>query len=106
MVKLIAHASLKLLCVIPVPLVRWILVGAAFLLSGFFLVSNIYPILAAVSFAHSVSDHTDIVPIGRPEGSSTHCRRSCADARSPRPVLQGLVFQLLRCEGDWTSRSH
>ncbi|KAI0921533.1 hypothetical protein AcW1_004521 [Taiwanofungus camphoratus] len=38
-----------LLCVIPVPLLRWILVGLAFLLSGFFLVANVYPILASVS---------------------------------------------------------
>ncbi|KAI0921534.1 hypothetical protein AcW2_006475 [Taiwanofungus camphoratus] len=36
-----------LLCVIPVPLLRWILVGLAFLLSGFFLVANVYPILAS-----------------------------------------------------------
>jgi len=35
------------LCVIPVPLVRWILVGIAFLLSGYFLVANVYPILAS-----------------------------------------------------------
>ena len=42
-------ACLQLLCVIPVPLVRWILCGVAFLLSGFFLVANVYPILASVS---------------------------------------------------------
>lgn len=35
-----------LLCVIPVPVVRWVLVGLAFLLSGYFLVANVYPILA------------------------------------------------------------
>jgi len=34
------------LCVIPVPLVRWILVGLAFGLSGYFLVANVYPVLA------------------------------------------------------------
>ncbi|KAI0080758.1 Yip1-domain-containing protein [Panus rudis PR-1116 ss-1] len=37
----------SLLCVIPIPLVRWILVGIAFLLSGYFLVANVYPILAS-----------------------------------------------------------
>ncbi|KAL6306648.1 Yip1-domain-containing protein [Sparassis latifolia] len=37
----------SLLCVIPVPLVRWILVGIAFIMSGWFLVANIYPILAS-----------------------------------------------------------
>ena len=38
----------QVLCVIPVPIVRWALVGIAFLLSGYFLVANIYPILASV----------------------------------------------------------
>ncbi|CAL1702285.1 unnamed protein product [Somion occarium] len=37
----------SLLCVIPVALVRWILVGLAFLISGYFLVANVYPILAS-----------------------------------------------------------
>lgn len=35
------------LCVIPVPLVRWILVGVAFCVSGYFLVANVYPVLAS-----------------------------------------------------------
>ncbi|KAJ7087976.1 hypothetical protein B0H15DRAFT_841963 [Mycena belliarum] len=37
----------SILAVIPVPLVRWVLVGAAFGLSGHFLVRNIYPILSS-----------------------------------------------------------
>lgn len=36
----------SLLCVIPVKLVRLVLVGGAFGLSGYFLVANVYPILA------------------------------------------------------------
>ncbi|KJA23899.1 hypothetical protein HYPSUDRAFT_561801 [Hypholoma sublateritium FD-334 SS-4] len=36
-----------ILCVIPVPIVRWVLVGVAFGLSGWFLGANIYPILAS-----------------------------------------------------------
>ncbi|KAG8754353.1 hypothetical protein FRC14_005160 [Serendipita sp. 396] len=36
---------ISLLCVIPVPLFRWALVGVGFGLSGYFLVVNIYPIL-------------------------------------------------------------
>ncbi|KAL0945975.1 hypothetical protein HGRIS_012253 [Hohenbuehelia grisea] len=36
----------SILCVIPVPLLRWALVGIAFGLSGYFLVMNVYPILA------------------------------------------------------------
>jgi len=37
----------SVLCVIPVPIVRWVLVGVAFGISGYFLVANIYPILAS-----------------------------------------------------------
>jgi hypothetical protein len=39
----------KILCVIPVPIVRWVLVAIAFGLSGYFLVANVYPILSSVS---------------------------------------------------------
>ncbi|THV02179.1 Yip1-domain-containing protein [Dendrothele bispora CBS 962.96] len=37
----------SILCVIPVPIVRWSLVTLAFASSGFFLVRNVYPILAS-----------------------------------------------------------
>ncbi|KAF5350435.1 hypothetical protein D9756_008660 [Leucocoprinus leucothites] len=37
----------SILCVIPVPILRWALVGVAFGLSGWFLGSNIYPVLAS-----------------------------------------------------------
>ncbi|KAJ7510615.1 hypothetical protein B0H11DRAFT_1955470 [Mycena galericulata] len=37
----------SVLAVIPVPIVRWVLVGLAFGLSGYFLVRNIYPILSS-----------------------------------------------------------
>ena len=43
-----AHRT-QLLCIIPVPIVRWVCVGIAFGLSGYFLFSNVYPVLAAVS---------------------------------------------------------
>jgi len=36
----------SILCVIPVPIVRWVLVLVAFGTSGYFLIVNIYPILA------------------------------------------------------------
>ena len=38
--------TLQALCVIPVPILRWVLVGLACGLSGYFLLSNVYPILA------------------------------------------------------------
>lgn len=39
---------LQILCVIPISILRWVLVGLAFCLSGYFLVANVYPILAMV----------------------------------------------------------
>lgn len=33
---------------IPVPIVRWVFVGLAFGLSGYFLIRNVYPVLATV----------------------------------------------------------
>ncbi|KAG8708988.1 hypothetical protein FRC08_018598 [Ceratobasidium sp. 394] len=35
------------LCIIPIPILRWVLVGAAFGSSGWYLVRNIYPVLAS-----------------------------------------------------------
>ncbi|KAF8065049.1 hypothetical protein FPV67DRAFT_1671337 [Lyophyllum atratum] len=37
----------SILCVITVPIVRWVLVILGFILSGYFLVRNVYPILAS-----------------------------------------------------------
>ncbi|KAA1474513.1 Yip1-domain-containing protein [Dentipellis sp. KUC8613] len=37
----------SVLCVIPVPLVRWVLTGIAFAVSGYYLVKNVYPVLAS-----------------------------------------------------------
>ncbi|KAG7451571.1 Yip1-domain-containing protein [Guyanagaster necrorhizus] len=37
----------SVLCVIPVPILRWVLVAVAFVQSGYFLVRNVYPILAS-----------------------------------------------------------
>lgn len=48
----------QVLCVIPISLVRWILCGVAFLLSGFFLVANVYPVLASVRLICSISSIT------------------------------------------------
>ena len=38
----------QILCIIPIPLLRWILSGIGFALSGYFLVANIYPVLVSV----------------------------------------------------------
>ncbi|KIK80562.1 hypothetical protein PAXRUDRAFT_833454 [Paxillus rubicundulus Ve08.2h10] len=37
----------SILCVIPEPITRWVLVGIAFGISGYFLVANAYPVLAS-----------------------------------------------------------
>lgn len=37
----------------PFPIVRWVLVGVAFASSGYYLVANVYPILASVRAAFS-----------------------------------------------------
>lgn len=37
---------MQVLCVIPSAIVRWVLVGTACSLSGYFLLANVYPVLA------------------------------------------------------------
>jgi hypothetical protein len=43
------YVPISLLCLAPVGILRWILVGAGAATSGYFLFRNIYPILASVS---------------------------------------------------------
>ncbi|KAF8327595.1 Yip1-domain-containing protein [Cantharellus anzutake] len=43
-----AWIPVSVLCIIPVPVLRWTLVGIAFGLSGTFLVRNVYPVLSSV----------------------------------------------------------
>ena len=50
----------QILCVIPVPILRWVLVGVAFALSGSFLVANVYPILASVSSSYQKLLHQPV----------------------------------------------
>lgn len=40
--------SFQILCIIPIALLRWVLSGIGFALSGYFLVANVYPVLASV----------------------------------------------------------
>jgi len=53
----------SLLCIIPVPILRWVLVGAAFGLSGFFIFSNIWPILAGTDQKSSRLILAVLIPI-------------------------------------------
>lgn len=43
------HERSQVLCVIPESITRWVLVGVAFGLSGYYLAANVYPILSSVS---------------------------------------------------------
>lgn len=44
-----AQQPSQILCVTWVPIVRWVLVGLGFGLSGWYLAANVYPVLATVS---------------------------------------------------------
>lgn len=52
------NRPVSLICIAPIPLLRWVAVGLASGLSGFFLIRNIYPVLALVSFS-------SLVPLSR-----------------------------------------
>ncbi|KAB5590225.1 Protein YIPF1 [Ceratobasidium theobromae] len=39
--------SLQALCIIPIPILRWVLVGLAFGSSGWYITRNVYPVLAS-----------------------------------------------------------
>lgn len=41
-----AYSPVSLLCIVPVPLFRWSLVALASGVSGYFLLRNVYPVLA------------------------------------------------------------
>ena len=71
----------QILCVIPVPILRWTLVGLAFLLSGYFLVVNVYPILASVRLS-SISLTT----------LSSSLKHMQADAKAVRLIIILLVL--------------
>ncbi|KAJ9097042.1 hypothetical protein QFC20_006284 [Naganishia adeliensis] len=44
--SMVVYVPVSILCVIPIPILRWILVGGAAISSGYFLWLNVYPILA------------------------------------------------------------
>lgn len=54
------HAGVQLICVAPFRIVRYVFVGLAFGLSGFFLVANVYPILATVRLASLPRRRSDV----------------------------------------------
>ncbi|KAI0251848.1 hypothetical protein BJV78DRAFT_1207198 [Lactifluus subvellereus] len=39
--------AMFILCIIPVPILRWTLAGVGFTVSGYFLISNVYPVLVS-----------------------------------------------------------
>lgn len=115
----------QLLCIIPVPIVRWVLVGIAFGLSGYFLFANVYPVLAAVSAnprnkfrctavlfwrsvfpgapGHSWTDHSvlHICLIGRSQSHTSPCSHYIHSPRRHRIIFQGPLLQQLYSATYW-----
>lgn len=86
-----------MLCVIPIPIVRWVLVGGAFGLSGYFLFRNVYPILTSVCSIPSDSIIlTMLYYIDRTKGDTSARHHSCRDTCCRNLALQSPIFQLLR----------
>jgi hypothetical protein len=98
----------QILCVIPVAIVRWVLVGVAFLLSGYFLVVNTWPILATVRrFRPQTalwSDYSYVI-VGRSKSCAVGSHHSHSTSRCSRALLQSALLQLLR-EAGRTKGSH
>ena len=87
----------KVLCIIPVPLVRWVLVALAFGQSGYFLVANVYPILATVSQQRN-SERGSLLTmaiIGRSKSDSPPCHNYLRPPRCVGSHLQSPLLQLL-----------
>ena len=87
--------SVQILCIIPVAILRWVLSGIGFALSGYFLVANIYPVLVSVRHPYlffSDDDLTSLFYVGEPEASTaSDCCNSSA-TRSHCALIQGLIL--------------
>ena len=87
--------SFQILCIIPVALLRWVLSGIGFALSGYFLVANIYPVLVSVRHLCLLSPMIIInfpFYVGKPEVSSAS---DCCDSSATRSccaLVQGLIL--------------
>lgn len=95
-VQLVKWTRFQILCIIPVALLRWVLSGIGFALSGYFLVANIYPVLVSVRHPSLLSPMHDLKPIspyaGEPEASTaSNCCGSSA-TRSHCTLIQGLIL--------------
>ena len=107
------RCDLQILCVIPAPpVVRWVFAGLAFLLSGWFLGSNVYPILATVRsracyilMAKWYGTGLTCFTGGR-KARAAHHHPPCRSARSCCAVLQDPFLQLLRRGPSWPEGPH
>jgi hypothetical protein len=91
-----------LLCIIPSEILRWTCAGFACCLSGFFLVRNLYPVLAMVrpwppSFPFSLMV-MDNVGAGRSQSHPPLGGSYCPLAHRDRPLLQVGFLLLQNCE--------
>ena len=79
----------------PIALLRWVLCGIAFALSGYFLVANIYPVFASVclfSLIISVLFTPFTLNAGGPKVNPVSDHRRRGTACSHGTVIQGYVL--------------
>ena len=55
----------QILCIIPIAILRWVLSGIGFAVSGYFLVANIYPVLVSVRHPCLLSPMMTLTPLLR-----------------------------------------
>jgi hypothetical protein len=86
---------IQILCIIPIALLRWILSGIGFALSGYFLVANIYPVLVSVRHLISISPIAlTLSPLnvgGSQGGAASDCCDRCPACRYCA-LIQGLIL--------------
>ena len=93
---------MQLVCIAPFSILRWVLTGVGFAVSGYFLCANVYPILQTVNIPRIVSFPDGVPLIVSLGGLACEQNIHCPDRplpRSRRLHLQSDVLQLLRREG-------
>ena len=82
----------QILCIVPIALLRWVLCGIAFALSGYFLVANIYPVFASVCYPQIVSFIPFTFNVGGPKVTPVSDYRRRGATWSRGTVIQGSVL--------------
>jgi hypothetical protein len=82
---------------VPIALLRWILCGIAFALSGYFLVANIYPVLVSVRHLSLIPCiiHTSTLNAGGPKVDPVSDCRGRGATCGRGALIQAFILQLL-----------